>query len=145
MKKLLIIFALLVTVTLTRAQTATYAIPKSATIGIVSAASTLTNAVVKWFQFNAEKDNVTTQDYQCLLTKLTGSHDVSVQLYGRKFTGDSWVAIGAAVTSGTITTTAKVTVSNPVPNRYRQFKVEFTGTGTATTSITNQYLKFWLQ
>jgi len=136
---------LLVVATFARSQDATFTIPKSATVGITAAPITLTNAVVKWMLYKAEKDNVSTQDYQCLLTKITGSHSVSVQLYGRKFSADSWVAIGSPVTSGTITTTATITISNTVPNRYREYKVEFTGTGTATTSITNQYFKQWLQ
>jgi hypothetical protein len=107
---------------------------------------TVTNAVESWFLYKSEKNYPIAVDYQVLLTKGTGSHtDMSVQLYGRKFSGDGWTSIGVPVTSGTITTTYLLTVSYPGNLQYREFKLGFTGTGTGTTTVSNQQFKVWFK
>jgi hypothetical protein len=144
MRNILLLLLVLITFELS-AQTATYSMGKG-TMMTVETDYTVTNTTVTYFVFSASKDYPTSQDYQVLLTKGTGSQtDMSVQLSGRKFSGDSWTTLGAAVTSGTIATTYLLTISQPTPVRYREFKVAFTGTGNGTTTISSQTMKLWLQ
>ena len=138
--------ALFVVATMARGQAATFTMMPNATAVTSETDYTVTNTTVSYFVFKAEKEYPSSQDYQVLLTKGTGTHtDMSVQLSGRKFSGDSWTTIGSAVTSGTITTTYLLTISNIVPTRWREFKVAFTGTGIGTTTISSQTFKLWLQ
>lgn len=144
MKRLILLLLLVAITFVASAQSGTYQMVKGTTMVNVATDYTVTNTTEKWFLFKAEKDQPISVDYQVLLTKGTGSHtDMSVQLYGRKFSGDAWSAIGPAVTSGTITTTYLLTVSHPGNVQYREFKLGFTGTGTGTTTISNQQFKVW--
>ena len=143
MKRLLIVFALLVAMVTTKAQTATFQLIPNSTYVNVTTDYTLTNTVSQYFIFKAEKNNPLAVDYTVVLTKGTGSQtDMAVVLYGRKFTSDDWTTIDAD-TSGTITTTATVSLNFPGSLQYREFKVTFTGTGSGTTTISNQSFKVW--
>lgn len=143
MKKLLLTLFLFAAFGMAKAQTATYQLTNVETLRDVATDYTLTDAVAKYFVFKAEKNNPIAVDYQVLLTKGTGSHtETTVVLSGRKFSSDTWTEIGTGL-SGTITTTALVTISFPGTLQYREFKVEFTGTGTGTTTISNQQFKIW--
>lgn len=125
------------------AQTATYQLTPTQTMSTVATDYTLTNEVAQYFVFKAEKNNPVAVDYKVLLTKGTGSHtETTVVLSGRKFTGDTWVAIATGL-SGAITTTGTVSLSFPGTLQYREFKVNFTCTGTGTTTISNQEFKVW--
>jgi len=144
MKNLIIILILFAASVTVRAQSGTYQVTTGNTMVTVGTDYTVTNTDVSYFIFKCEKNYPISVDYQVLLTKGTGSHtDMSVQLYGRKFSGDAWSAIGVPVTSGTITTTYLLTVSYPGNLQYREFKAEFTGTGTGTTTISSQTFKCW--
>jgi len=144
MKQILIILALIVAATIANGQTATFDIP-SKTLREVTNNYTLTNEVAAWFQFTALKDNPSTQNYQCKLKHATGTHTaVAVSLYGRMFSDDSWTQIGSTQTWSPGVNDSTLTISNPVYNRYREYKVNFAGTGTGTTTIDNQIFKIWL-
>ncbi len=124
------------------AQDATFYIAERNSIDIVNTNYTLTNTTVVWFQWNAERDMRATQDYEVNLDSVSGNHtNIAIKLFGRKFSGDSWTQIGSTVNS--TTGTATETISNTVANRYRQYKVEFTGTGTGVTTIDFQKFKIW--
>lgn len=145
MKKVLIIMLFMAALFAVRAQTATYQVAPNATVLNVTTDYTLTDATLQYFIFKAEKNNPVAIDYQVLLTKGTGSQtECAVVLYGRKFSSDSWTTIDSDL-AGTITTTATVTLSFPGTLQYREFKVAFTGTGTGTTTISNQQFKVWLK
>lgn len=126
-----------------KAQTATYQLTKGTTYLNVATDYTLTNAVLQYFVFKAENNYPLAVDYQVLLTKGTGSQtEMAVVLYGRKFSSDDWTTIDSDL-AGVITTTATVTLNFPGTLQYREFKVAFTGTGTGTTTISNQQIKVW--
>jgi type IV secretory pathway ATPase VirB11/archaellum biosynthesis ATPase len=143
MKKLILIMLFTVAMFAVKAQTATYQIAPNLTFQNVATDYTLTDAVAQYFVFKAEKNVPIAIDYQVLLTKGTGSQtETTVVLSGRKFSSDTWTDIVTAL-SGTITTTALVTLTFPGANQYREFKVAFTGEGTGTTTISNQQFKIW--
>lgn len=105
---------------------------------------TLTNGVAQTFTVDAAKSYPSTQSLTLNFDKVSGSHDVTVVLYGRCFSGDDWVQIATGST-GTISTTYDLTITNTVPNRYREFKWVATGTGTAVTTIDSQEFKLFLE
>lgn len=124
------------------AQDATFYIKSSNTIDKVTTDYTITNTTVVWFLWNAERNMRATQDYEVNLDSLAGDHtNIAIALYGRKFSDDSWTQIGSTINS--TTGTATETINNTVANRYRQYKVSFTGTGTGTTTIDWQKFKIW--
>lgn len=145
MKKLIFILAFAIAAININAQAATFSFKKkSKTIRTITTDYTITNTTTSWFQWNGAKDYATTHDYQCILDSASGDHtSIAVSLYGRKFSGSSWVQIGSTSTSTAGTDT--VTISNIVHGRYRQFKSSFTAVGTGTTTINEQVLKLWLE
>jgi hypothetical protein len=144
MKKLIIILAVLVMSLSAMAQAGTFTIAKGNTISTVTTDYTLSNTTESYFVFKINSDNPITIDYQVLLTKGTLNHTATtVVLYGRKFSGDAWVQVGSTSLSGAIVTTATVSIPVLSPVRYREFKASLTGTGTGTTTISEQRFKFW--
>jgi len=142
MRKLLLILVIAIVAIAARGQTATFSIGDKHTYKVINTNYTLTNTTVIWFQWNAARDIPATQDYQVNLDSLAGNHtNIAIKLYGRTFEDDSWVQIGSTVNS--TDGTATETISNTTPNRYRQYKAEFTGTGTGTTTIDWQKFKIW--
>ncbi len=106
---------------------------------------TLTNTTVSWFRWKMAKDHPSTQDFQVEFSQATGTQTrVDVVLYGRKFSDSDWVSIGSANWQDGVNDSL-VTISNTSINRYREFKSEFTGTGTGTSTIEFQLLKLWKQ
>ena len=126
------------------AQTAIFAaIPASQTLMTVDQDYTLTNTVVSWFKFTAKKDEKTLQDFQCTLSKGTGSQTrVDVVLYGQKFATSDWVSIGSGEWRHNVNDSI-VLIENTVYNGYRFYKAEFTGTGTGTSTIDQMIFKQW--
>lgn len=144
MKKLILICLVIAAMTQARGQTATIDLG-TYTQKTYSVAQTLTNETGKWFQWNAEKEVPITLNYICLLTKGTGMQtETTVQLYGKCFTGDSWILIDTGL-SGTIATTASVAIKVTNHLQYRHFKTLITASGSGTTIITKQEFKVWLQ
>ena len=146
MKKFLIILALVFMIIGTAAaQTATVNVADRYTYYNLTTDYTLTNTTVSWFRWKFAKDYPSTQDFQCEFSWASGSQTrVDVVLYGRKFSDDSWVSIGTANWQHGVNDSV-VTISNTSINRYREYKSEFTGTGTGTSTIEFQALKLWKQ
>jgi hypothetical protein len=148
MKKLLFLLVIMLSWVVGNAQMATVTIPANLTYAAAPTTYTLTNAVSQYFQVNSAQHKAGTQDFLCHLDSLAGDHtNVSVALWGRKFDTSAWVAIGSAVnwkgtTSGHDTT---IVISNATANRYRAYKIVYTGTGTGTTTITTQQFKLYLE
>ena len=130
---------------LTTAQTATFNIASDNTMKTVNTDYTLTNTTVVWFQLNAARDMRATQDYEINIDSVSGNHtNIAIKLYGRVFSDDSWTQIGSTANSThTATHTVTSTISNTVANRYRQYKFEFTPTGTGVSTIDFQKFKLW--
>jgi len=143
MKKLLFLLAIVIVTITANSQTATFSTGNATEIE-KNTNYTITNTTAIWFQFNAEKHYPSSIDYQVNLDSVSGNHtNIAISLYGRKFDDDTWVQIGSTVNS--TDGTATETISNTNQNRYRQFKVLFTPTGTGVTTIDFQRFKLWLE
>lgn len=144
MKKLIFILAIVfIMIGTATAQTAEFKIKKSATEKFISTDYTLTNTVESWFLWDVKRSTPATQDFQVEFSQATGTQTrVDVVLYGRKFSGDAWVSIGTANWQHGVNDSL-VTISNVDPNRYREYKTGFTGTGTGTSTIDSQQFKIW--
>lgn len=143
MRKAFIILILAVVTIAVRGQTATFSMTVGETWTEKNTNYTLTNTTAQWFQFNAAQNYFSFQDFQCVLKKGTGSQTrVDVTLYGRKFENDAWVSIGTANWQHGVNDSI-VTISSTKQNAYRQFKVNYAGTGTGTSTIDKQTLKLW--
>ena len=125
-------------------QTATVDVADGYTYYNLDTDYTLTNTTTSWFRWNMAKDMRTTQDFEVNLDSLTGNHtNVAVSLWGRKFSDNSWTQIGSTVNWAGTTSDTTIIISNTVLNRYREYKTNFVGTGTGTTTIDFQILKIW--
>lgn len=132
------------TVIAINAQTATFA--TNGTYGQYTVVQTLTNTTAKWFQVNGYTDWITSIDFQCHLDSTSGNHtNVAVSLYGRKFSTDSWTAIGSTVNWKGTTADTTITISTTSGSRWREYKLNYVGTGTGTSSVTWQKFKLWYQ
>lgn len=148
MKKVLLFIVLLLGYVTTQAQMATVNIPVGQSFVDVQTNYTLSNAVVQYLLVKAPQHNVATQDFLVNLDSLAGDHtNVAVALYGRKFDTAAWTAIGSAVNwKGTTSShDTTIVISNATGNRYRDYKIQYTGTGTGTTTIDVQQLKLYFQ
>ena len=146
MKKFLLLILVVALGVTTNAQTSTKSAKTGQTYSEIKTDYTLTNAVESWFQFNFAQPQKATQDFRVKLDSLAGNHtNVAVAIYGRKFDSDSWTQIGSTVNWLGTTADTTIIISNTSANRFRQYKVGYTGTGTGTTTISNQEVKVWLE
>ena len=144
MKKYFAILMLVCVALISNAQMATLTIPVNNSYISTDTNYTLTNAVTQYLQVNAPQNYPTTQDFVVNLDSLSGNHThVAVALYGRKFDTSAWTAIGSAVTWTGTTADTTIVISNATANRYRAYKVLYTGTGTGTTRVDLQQFKLY--
>ena len=135
---------LLVITSAVTAQTATIPIAAKNTYYNLTTDYTLTNTTVSWFKWTAARDFPATQDVEINLdTLVSGQTNVAVSLWGRKFSSDSWTQIGSTVNWTFTTGDTTIIISNTAHNRYREYKTNFLGTGTGTTTIDFQKFKIW--
>jgi hypothetical protein len=145
MKKLFILIVLAFTVSATIAQTATYRM-NQITFKEVNTDYTLTNAVAQNFVWNAGQNWTCTQDFLVNLDSLAGNHtNVAVALYGKKFSTSAYAQIGSTVNWAGTTSDTTIVISNATANRYRFYKVIYTGTGTGTSTIDIQAMKLYYE
>jgi len=147
MKKLIILIVLAFIVSATIAQTATYRMNKI-TFKEVNTDYTLTNAVAQNFVWNAGQDFTCTQDFLVNIDSLAGNHtNIAVALYGKKFSTSAYAQIGSTInyTGFNPTHDTTIVISNATANRYRIYKVIYTGTGTGTSTIDIQALKLYYE
>lgn len=137
MKKfLLIVIAAVVVAITTQAQV---------TLKEVNTAVTVTNTTPASTIFTMPQHFPTTQDYKVVISKTSGTQtNVAVKLEGSKF-GDTWTAIGSTVNWKLSSADTTIVISNTSENRYRKYKVTFTGTGTGVSSVTYQGLKLYIE
>jgi len=148
MKKLFIVLSLVFAVLISNAQMATVYVPVNQTYVAAPTTYVLTDAVTQYLLIKAPQHNVATQDLLVKLDSLTGNHTyIAVGLYGRKFDTSAWVQIGSTVTWKGTTSSHDTTlvISNTTGNRYRDYKVSYTGTGTGTSRITLQQFKLYFE
>lgn len=145
MKKLITIFLAFTLVLAVNAQTLTMSVG-SGTYAYRATGYTLTNTTAQWTQINGYTDWITSIDYQVDLDSLAGNHtNVAVALYGRKFSNNAWTQIGSTVNWKGTTADTTIIISTTSGSRWREYKALITGTGTGTTTVSNQYLKLWFQ
>lgn len=121
-----------------------YTLPENETFWPVAltAADTITNAAAVSWTLAVNKHNKLTQSVYVTLDSLNASN-VSVQLKGKAFAGESYSNIGTAVTfKGTQADTSFV-IANTTANRYRYLQLTVTGTGTQKTQVTALQFKVW--
>lgn len=143
MKKLIILLAVMVAFAINvDAQMKTSNINTGNTYVEVDTDYTLTNAVTQYWQINAPQNWHTAQYLVVNLDSLAGNHtSVTLQLYGRLNSVDTWAAIGSAVAWDGTTSDTTIVYSNTTENAYRQYKLLYTGVGTGTTTIDFQSFK----
>jgi len=143
MRRLILILALVVVATMVRGQTATFTIPSDGTYIERATDYLLTNTTASWFKIVASKKYNSTQIFTCILDSTSGNHtNIAVSLWGREFDTSSWTQIGSTVNSTAGTDT--VTIINTSFTAYREFKFNYLGTGTGTSTIQNQEFKMFL-
>lgn len=129
-----------------QAQMATVTIPTGQTYISYGTDHTITNTTATYLVVKAAQHVPTTQDVLVQLSGATASvTNVAVSLYGRKFDTSAWTAIGSAVNWKTTTDDTTIVISNATANRYRDFKINYVGTGTGTTTIGLQQIKLYLE
>ena len=117
------------------------------TYQLYSTDTNVTNTTVRTFVFNAPQNFPTTQDYIVKLDSVSGNHtNVAVALYGQKsaLKGD-WTQIGSTINWKGTTADTVIVISNASANRYRNYKIVYTGTGTGVTKVNEQELKLYLE
>jgi hypothetical protein len=118
----------------------------STSSNLITTTYNVTNAVVGYMVFKAPQNQPTTQDYLVKLDSVSGNHtNVAVAVYGQKFDTSAWVAIGSAINWKGTTRDTIIVFSNATANRYRNYKVQYTGTGTGVTRLTYQQFKLYLE
>jgi len=145
MKKIIFIAILGLLAIFSQAQMATVTIPVGQTYASYGTDHTLTNTTASYLLVKAPQHFPTTQDILVQLTDGATPHtNVAVSLLGRKFDTGAWVAIGSAINWKTTTADTTIIISNATANRYRDFKINYVGTGTGTTTIGLQQVKLYL-
>ena len=145
MKKFLFLIVMLFVTVALSAQLATLAIPAGQTYKIYSTSHNITNTTAGYFLYNAIQQVPTTQDYIVRLDSVSGNHtNVAVVLQGQKFPESAWTTIATVNWKGTTKDTT-ILIINATENRYMNYKVTFTGTGSGVTSIKNQKFKLYFE
>ncbi len=86
------------------------------------------------------------QDFNIKLEEASGSPEVSVQLLGKKFSGDSYTNIGDAVVWKGTTADTTIKISNTAVNGYRFYRVYMDATAVAQNSLITIFEgKLWLE
>lgn len=145
MKKIIVLFAFLLLGAVTFAQSGTWYLNGKTYIK-VQTDYTATNTTETWVLFDAPLDYKSTQNIKIEVDSTSGNHtNLAIALYGRVFSGDSWTQIGSTVNWKGTTSDTTVYIANTSANRYRQYKLGYTGTGTGVSTIDTQQLKLWIE
>lgn len=145
MKKIILLTACLLAFAFaSQAQMVTTYLSPGKTKAEITTDYTLTNAVARYWQVNTQQDYYTAQ---CLIVNLdsaSGNHtNVAIQLQGRYTDMDAWANVGSAINWKGTTSDTTIVYLNATENGYRQFKINFTGTGTGTTTVDRMVFKQW--
>jgi len=145
MRTLIMFIALMFTVVISSAQTATLTPSVSdGTYINYTTDNVLSNTTAKWFQFNFTPDQYVASNLIVNLDSTSGNHtNVAIAVYGRINDLQTWTAIGSAINWAGTTSDTTIVFASTTEAAYRQFKVLYTGTGTGTTTIDRQVFKIW--
>lgn len=153
MKKIIFIFALLLSFVCAEAQIATATVLYPNTYGaIVSPTASaniykITNTTAGYLLFKAPMPKGSKQDFTIRMDSVSGNlTNVAVELYGQKsaLKGD-WTKIGSTVNWKGTTADTTMVISNATFNYYQNTKLVFTGTGTGVVKLTQAQGKWWLE
>jgi hypothetical protein len=144
MKKLLLLFVFAAFSSAIYAQLGTAYVTTPNTFVSVSTDYNITNTTAGEYIFKGAQHTPSTQDFLVELDSVSGNHtNVEVALYGRKFDSAAWASIGSAVDWAGTTADTTIIISNTTANRYRDYKVVYTGTGTGVTKVDLQEFKLY--
>lgn len=144
MKKIIFLVVLLIgMIGATQAQMLTTYGKDGQTFFKVTTDYTLTNTTPKYWQVGTQVDWPCAQTVTVHLDSLAGDHtNVALAVYGRASALTStWTAIGSPINWKGKTADTTIIFANTTENRYREYKILFTGTGTGTTTIADMELK----
>jgi hypothetical protein len=107
---------------------------------------TLTNTTAGYTLYKAAMPTAATQDFIVKLDSISGNHtNVAVAVYGQKFDNSAFVQIGSTLNWKGTTLDTIIVFSNATANRYRNYKVLYTGTGTGVTKVDYQQFKLYTE
>jgi len=106
----------------------------------LTAADAITNTdQIYIIQIEGKHNERATQDFKIKLSKVSGDPDISVQLQGMKFTGDTPTSIGDAIVWKATTADTTFIISNATLNSYRYYQVYFDATAVAQSSTIDTF------
>ena len=145
MRKLVTLLVILFAFVTMEAQMLTTSLRPGETFKQVTTDYTLTSTTASYWQVNTQLDSQLAQAWVVHMDSATGNHtNVALQLYGRVCSLDAWATIGSAINwLGGIDGDTTISYINDTENEYRQFKLLYTGTGTGTTTISEQAFKVY--
>jgi hypothetical protein len=146
MKKLFLLFVLSLVFFAVEAQNKTVTILEGKSFGdaTMTAADTVAAGRTTYhLVFNAAQNYKLTQNLMVHLDSIS-TPNVTVQLQGSVFPGQSYANIGSAVTWAGTTADTTIYIANATANRYRYFKVLFTRNA-GKALIYDAQLKLWYE
>ncbi len=107
-----------------------------------TAADTINEGETYYVEITNFQDYPAMQDIYLAGNAVTGSGDIVITAYGKKFSDDSYSSIGATTWNSTLSLDEVITVSTA--NRYRYYKVAFVSDGTnKQVLLTDIIFKNW--
>ena len=107
-----------------------------------TAADTINESETYYIEITSYIQNPSMQDVYLAGSAVSGSGDVVITVYGKKFSGDSYSSVGTSTWNSTLALDEVITVSTA--NRYRYFKVEFVADATdKQVLLTDVQFKQW--
>jgi len=104
---------------------------------------TIKKSETYYVEFTCKKDYPQVQDVYLTGTAVSGSGDIVITVYGKKFTGSDYTSIGTSTWNSALPLDEVITISTS--NRYRYYKVEFVSdTTTKKVLLTDMRFKTWL-
>jgi hypothetical protein len=143
MRHLLLIAILLFGVTgFAQDKTANVRTGKTYTDVSFTAADTINEDQTYYIEITNFQDYPAMQDVYFAGSAVTGSGDVVITVYGKKFNDDSYSSVGTSTWNSTLDLDEVITISTA--NRYRYFKVEFVSDATdKQVLLTDVQFKNW--
>lgn len=152
MKKIVFIIAFLLMITsiyaqnrsATLKQTTRFATGETFKDVFFNASDTVNESETYYVEFTCKKDYPQMQDVWIDLDSISGDPSVTITVYGKKFTANSYTSLGTPVVyTGTVDTTFNYPITTA--NRYRFYKVEFVADATdQQTLVSDVRFKTWL-
>ena len=152
MKKIISILFIVFFAVSANAQMNTVSIPSGSSyvkpvISLTNTDFRITNTTAKYTLLNAAQNFPCTQDFSISLDSISGNHtNVAVAVYGQKsFLKGDWTQIGSTINWKGTTSDTTIVFTNATANRYRSYKIVYTGTGTGVTRVKALEFKLYFE